>query len=303
MYSIEIRQSCTLQTGAPNISRWILEILRRASLLIDGPHNSQQGLLFLCCRLRHKTFPFPASCGRMERENPYDQFLGKRRRGIPGVCSGQTSPHLTFTVTHPSTLSPLCPWHKVYSFSENRQLLFCQCRGIWGIIFSQAWRSGDAKIQTALYTVFQLIFSVLAHPISLLPPELNLSKALGQIASLLLSSPAGTRIVTLPKKISYHIFCFLSFRYLLKLFCYSISSFVLFSLGVNNNFYFLRCHLCILLPTAHSECNSVSHRLLIIVFSFHDMFSFHRNSIFMHPIQISKACTKCLWFLLFTGDL
>lgn len=197
------------------------------------------------------------------------------------------------------------PCQKVYSLSENRQLFCPASEGdIGNNPLLTGMEKGTCKIPTALYTVFQLIFSVLAHPVSLVPPKLNLSKALGRIASLLHSPPAGTWIVTLPKQISYHIFCFWSSRYLLKLFCYSISSFVLFSLGVNNSFYFLRCHLCILLPTAHSEDNSVSRLLLlIIVFSFHDMFSFHRNSIFIHPIQISKAFTKCLWLLFFTGDL
>lgn len=108
---------------------------------------SRQGLLFSCYRLIRKKFPFPASCGRMERENPYIQFLGQRRRGIPGVCSRETSSHFIFTVEHPSTLH-CAPVTKSIAFQRTDSCSVLLVRGISGIIlFSRVWRRGPARFQ------------------------------------------------------------------------------------------------------------------------------------------------------------
>lgn len=120
---------------------------KRDRLLIDGPHNATMKTSFL--GLQSYT-----------QEALFSSFLwqGAQRRSLHPISrqkkerDAKSVQQVHFTAFHFHCHTPSCSLlyscHKVQSLSENRQLLSCQCKGVWGIIFwLQVWRRGPGMFQ------------------------------------------------------------------------------------------------------------------------------------------------------------
>lgn len=140
----------------------------------------QWKLLFLGCGVTPKKLSFPVSCGRVHREDLYIQFLGKRRRGMPRVCSRYTSLHFIFTVTHPPALY-YTPVTKSRVFQRTDNCCPANAREYGGQ--SSGYGCGEGGLACSNCPVYDLptnlSFQFLPMPTSLVPLIIKTCKGFG----------------------------------------------------------------------------------------------------------------------------